>query len=156
MSSQGTAGGTSRLRSPWTGALITLVFAGAMTFLSLWDVPGAYAPDPADPDNLQTQFTHTGWVLASALLALPIALVLRRDRRAGRIALVGCSLLMLLRAGIEIRRYQESGLADGVEILSLFLALTQIAIFVIVASVVEEPAEPDRDSESDAEVDVVD
>lgn len=95
-------------------------------------------------------------VLAPALLALSIALGLRRDRQAGRIALVGCSLLMLLRAGIEIRRYQESGLADGVEILSLFLALTQIAIFVIVASVVEAPAEPDRDSESDAEVDVAD
>jgi hypothetical protein len=89
MSSQGTASGTSRLRSPWTWALFTLVLAGAMTFLSLWDVPGDYAPDSADPDNLQTQFTHTEWVLASAsaVLALPIALVLRRDRRAGRIAL---------------------------------------------------------------------
>jgi len=51
-SGQGTASGTSRLRSPWTWALITLVLGGAMTFLSLWDVPGAYAPDPADPDNL--------------------------------------------------------------------------------------------------------
>jgi hypothetical protein len=71
MSSQGTASGTSRLRSPSTWALITLVLAVAMTFLSLWHVPGAYAPDPADPDNLQTQFTHTGWVLASALSRPP-------------------------------------------------------------------------------------
>ncbi len=42
------------------------------------------------------------------------------------------------------------------EILSLFLALTQIAIFVIVASVVEEPAESNPDGEYDAEVDVAD
>lgn len=148
--------GRSRLRSPWTWAVLTLVVAAAMTFLSLWEVPGTYAPDPADPDNVQTQFTHTGWVLASTLLALPIALVVHKHRPAGRVALLGCSLLMLLRAGIEIRRYQESGLADGVEILSLFLALTQIAIFVIVGSVTEEPsAEPDPDSESD-EVDVTD
>jgi hypothetical protein len=115
------------------GLLVICIVTYALTRLSLDNVAGATRrPNGSCCD---TNFVNSGWWLMLAVVALPIAWVTRLSLPAALIALAIPTYATFYIAATTIHRYQQSGWADGLEVLSYIGSLLHLVVYLVAAAV---------------------
>jgi hypothetical protein len=118
---------------PVVGLLVICVVTFVLTWLSLDNVTGATRrPNGGCCD---TSFVNSGWWLALAVAAVPIAWVWMHSRLAGLLAVVIPTYATFYIASTTIQRYQDSGWGDGLEVLSYVGSIMHLMLFLVAATV---------------------
>ncbi len=115
---------------PLTCTLVVLVGLFAAATLAL-PSPPQYPTGPLSARDL----FHPEWLIAAALLALPIYLVARRSWRVGLVVVLIAGLQVLYIADTAIGTLHHAGIRDGFSSLWYVVALVQLAVFVSAGAV---------------------
>lgn len=141
---------TARTDSPETGGrswfsrvaeiLVELLALGATStgfaYVALSRAPGVSYPPDAIPGTQEISFIHGWWWLASLLLCVPLFLFTRRWRSIwlGALAAVVLTVPQFWAAEVNLDRWAQSGLGDGLEGLAFFVPWFMLFVFFVAAA----------------------
>jgi hypothetical protein len=140
-------GGRSRF-SKVTEILIELLALGAAStgfaYIALSLAPGVTHPSDSIPGTQEISFIHEGWWLASLLLCVPLFLFTRRWRSLwlGSLAAVVLTVPQFWATEVNLNRWAESGLGDGLEGFAIFVPWFMLFVFFMAAVVGRVMATP--------------
>jgi len=131
-------------RRRWFGAateiLVELLALGAAStgfaYVALSAAPGVTYPPDSPPGTQEISFIHQGWWMACLLLCVPLFLFTRRWRSIwlGSLAAVVLTVPQFWATDVNLGRWAESGLGDGLESLAMFVPWFVLFVFLVAAA----------------------
>jgi hypothetical protein len=122
-----------RMKVALVAAVLTVVVAMLVAWLSLHDVPGVQRTERGG--CCETTFVHDGLWATMFLLALPIGFIARRSLLLAVGTSIAASIATFAVAHEVVHRYAVSGWSDGLEVFAYVEAAAMTFVWVLAAVV---------------------